>query len=372
MKTLLATLILSLACLCNITAAQTDGHPIENLDGQQFVYPGASVHYVESQIIDESYELRVSLPAAYTQDSTADFPVVYILDGQWDFTVAADINGKLIYDGMIPPVIVVAITWAGENVDYGAKRQRDFVLTENVQIPGSGGAENFLAALEQEIIPFTEILFRTNGHRTLMGSSLGGLFTTYAMLEKPELFDGYVALAAPYDVEQAYFQNRMAELAGTDELRKVRAYVGAGSYDLNRAQVVEMAAQLRMSNLKGLRLKKHIISGFGHASATPAGYSHGYQYVFKRPKLKLPASALEQFVGSYELAPGYPPLEIVAGLFKLQLIQPGLTLDFYAQSETEFYVLGSDIELEFIPGEEGAMTMLLKQSGGTYALIRTE
>ncbi|TVZ41806.1 hypothetical protein P886_1156 [Alteromonadaceae bacterium 2753L.S.0a.02] len=370
MKMLVAYVFFSLLCISTNALAQSSVPTVDNLDGHEFVYPGARVHYVDSTIVNERYELRVALPGNYEQNPDADFPVIYVLDGQWDFTVAADIKGKLVYDGMIPPVIVVAITWAGEGVNYDLKRQRDFLPVQHEQIPGSGGAANFLAALEQEIIPFTEMLYRANGERTLMGSSFGGVFTTYAMLAKPGLFNGYVAMAAPYDVASDYFQTRIAELAGTRELNNTRLYLGVGSYDLNRTQVVEMAMQLRWAHLKGLHAKKQVLPGLGHAGATPVGYTHGYQYVFKRPKLKLPMAVLEQYVGSYQIAPEYPNIDISAGLFKLQLTQQGETIDFYAQSETEFYALGIDIQLKFVAGENGAMTMLITQSGNTFPFVR--
>ena len=189
--------------------------PVDNFTGHEYVLPGAKVHYVESDIVGDTYELRVSLPGAYYSNPEADFPVAYVLDGQWGFTMVSDINGKLGYDGMIPGMIVVAITWAGENVDYNLKRQRDFTHTANPFMPASGGAVNFLAAIEQEIIPFVDIVYRTNDQRTLMGASLGGLFSTYAMLETPKLFSGHIALSAPYSLEQAYFDQKIAELSGS-------------------------------------------------------------------------------------------------------------------------------------------------------------
>ncbi len=354
-------------------AIPDDISDVDNLQGHEYVIPGSRVHYVESSIVGENYELRVALPGAYFSNPNADFSVAYVLDGQWDYTVAADINGKLGYDGMVPGLIVVAITWAGDNVNYDTKRQRDFLHSVNPYIPESGGAANFLDALEQEIIPFVEMVYRTNDHRTLMGSSFGGLFTTYAMLAKPKLFTGYIALAAPYGVEQQYFSNRIAELSGTRELSGVRSYLAVGSYDFNQEQVLSMAQQLREARIKGLKVKRKVFSRLGHAGATPVGYSYGLQYVFKRPKLRLDSAIVQQYIGTYAIAPEYPTITIAYDGKNLLFTQQGQeTLEFYAESETTFYYPGVNYQLEFIAGEDPAMTMLVKAQGSTYPFVRQD
>ena len=67
------------------------------------------------------------------------------------------------------------------NVD----RQRDFtpdkIITRRENNTG-GGAE-FLAFLEQELIPEIDREFRTNSFRMLFGHSLGGLLVSHAYLQ---------------------------------------------------------------------------------------------------------------------------------------------------------------------------------------------
>ena len=58
---------------------------------------------------------------------------------------------------------------------------------------GTGHAAEFLRVVESELIPFVEREYRVDPKfRVLAGSSLGGLFTLYAMLERPGLFQGYI------------------------------------------------------------------------------------------------------------------------------------------------------------------------------------
>jgi hypothetical protein len=61
--------------------------------------------------------------------------------------------------------------------------------------PQSGGAGTFRRFLAQEVIPFVEQRYRTNGRRALMGESLAGLFVVDTLLNRPELFNDYVAIS---------------------------------------------------------------------------------------------------------------------------------------------------------------------------------
>jgi len=53
----------------------------------------------------------------------------------------------------------------------------------------SGGAEKFLSFLKTELIPYIDKTYPTNGTNSLYGHSYGGLFSMYAFLAEPELFE---------------------------------------------------------------------------------------------------------------------------------------------------------------------------------------
>ena len=52
-----------------------------------------------------------------------------------------------------------------------------------------------LTDLERELIPYVESNFRTHPYRLLEGHSFGGLFSTYALMNKPELFNAFIIQA---------------------------------------------------------------------------------------------------------------------------------------------------------------------------------
>lgn len=76
--------------------------------------PGSQVFTISSSIVGREYSLLVQLPGGY-DDTTRAFPVVYVLDAQWDFPLVGAIYGSQYYDGFVPAFIIVGVTW-GEQI----------------------------------------------------------------------------------------------------------------------------------------------------------------------------------------------------------------------------------------------------------------
>jgi len=121
--------------------------------------------------------------------SESNYPVLYLLDGGAHLQHASGAADYLATRGHIPGIIVVAI----HNID----RSRDFSPVHVDNIPTSGGAEKFLGFLSKELLPYLDENYRTAGFNILLGHSFGGTFIGYTLLEKPKLFDAFLAVS-PY------------------------------------------------------------------------------------------------------------------------------------------------------------------------------
>jgi predicted alpha/beta superfamily hydrolase len=143
---------------------------------------------IMSEILDQERQILVFTPTGY-EAATAEYPVLYLLDGGYHFHHVTGIVQFLSGLGMMPQTIVVAI----RNID----RNKDFLPTYNEFIPTSGGGSDFLNFITNELIPFIDGSYRTAPYRILVGHSFGGTFTAYAFLERPELFNAYIA-CSPY------------------------------------------------------------------------------------------------------------------------------------------------------------------------------
>ncbi len=190
-----------------------------NLSAQSFPeikIPGSETRKLNSPEINQEYELQISLPAGYA-NSNKKYPVVYLMDSQWDFPLVTALYGQQYYDGFIPEMIIVGITWGGPHPKPDSLRARDYTPTNEKRLPQSGGADKFLSFIKNQVFPFIESNYRADKNdRTLMGCSLGGLFAMYTLFTQPGMFNRYVA-ASPaygwgneilYQYEKKYFENK--------------------------------------------------------------------------------------------------------------------------------------------------------------------
>jgi predicted alpha/beta superfamily hydrolase len=144
---------------------------------------------IHSSILKEKRKIIIRLPDDYDTSKKA-YPVLYLLDGNTNSLLhTVSVINKLSGDENIPKMIVVAIG----NTD----RDRDMMplSTKQYAVPVAG-AEQFLSFIGDELIPHIEKIYRTNQQRILFGQSLSGLFTLYALLTKPRLFEGYIGRSA--------------------------------------------------------------------------------------------------------------------------------------------------------------------------------
>ncbi len=118
--------------------------------------PGSQRLSISSTVVGREYELYVQLPRWY-EDTSRTFPVVYVLDGQWDFTLVGSLYGQQHYDGFVPGLIIVAITWGGKSPNHDSLRAADLTPTNNKGLPQSGNAPKFLSFMKYEALSFHRI-----------------------------------------------------------------------------------------------------------------------------------------------------------------------------------------------------------------------
>jgi predicted alpha/beta superfamily hydrolase len=244
--------------------------------------PQSEVRSLESSATGRSYDLYVRLPEEYEQDPGMNYPILYVLDGQWDFKLLDSIYGGLHYDKFVPAMIIVGITYSGEDPDYGALRALDYTPVRDPFFPGSGEGARFLAFFKEELIPFIESEYRADSsQRMLMGSSFGGTFTLYAMFAEPGLFRGYIA-GSPIVTfgDRDVFKQEAAYAKEHSDL-PVRLFLGVGELEEIAGPVAEFMQVLRERNYTGLELETRTIEGERHAGNKPEIYNRGLRFLFQ-------------------------------------------------------------------------------------------
>jgi uncharacterized protein len=243
--------------------------------------PNSEVRTLKSSATGRGYDVYIHLPGGHVQNKDKKYPVLYVLDGQWDFKLLDSVYGGLLYDKFVPEMIIVGVTYSGDNPNYDVLRAMDYTPAQEKRNPGSGDAPKFLDFLKRELLPFIEKNYNADpSRRVLMGSSLGGLFTLYTMFTEPGLFSGYVSAspAVPYGDRFAFKQE--AEYAGKHHDLPVRLFISVGDIENLIAPVKEFMRVVSGRGYKGLKMETRVIEGERHSSNKPEAFNRGLRFVF--------------------------------------------------------------------------------------------
>jgi predicted alpha/beta superfamily hydrolase len=122
---------------------------------------------IYSGILKEQRTIKVLLPETYKPGSAEKYEVIYLTDGEWAMDLFSYIYKFAKSENYVPPAIIVAVP--NSYIDKANQRDRDF-LPVHVPVPAiSGGAGNFLSFFKNELIPYIDKTYPTNGTNSLYG-----------------------------------------------------------------------------------------------------------------------------------------------------------------------------------------------------------
>lgn len=173
---------------------------------------------MESEFIP-ARDVMVMLPPGY--DEAQSYPVLYMHDGQMLFDSTTTWNKqewgmdevvtKLIHEKKIRPVIVVGIYNTGNRaLEYmpNAPRTEIDTMERPKGYDGEVMSDHYLKFLTKELKPFIDETFATQRepeNTFIMGSSMGGLISCYAISEYPEVFGGAACLSTHWPAMDGVF-----------------------------------------------------------------------------------------------------------------------------------------------------------------------
>jgi predicted alpha/beta superfamily hydrolase len=199
----------------------------------QFLRQIGVLDSLNSEILKESREIYVQLPANYSPENDQKYPVVYILDGEVFLPTAANVL-DFYSGGFMPEMVLIGVS-------NKKNRMRDLTTSTIKTMYGrpfnekNGEAENFISFIEDELIPFVEDRYPVTNFRTLIGHSYGGLFAIYSLLDHPNLFANYIAIDPSLDWDN------QSLLEHSKTVLSKRSYIGKSLF-------VSLGGQLDMQN----------------------------------------------------------------------------------------------------------------------------
>lgn len=241
--------------------------------------------------MNETIKVDVWTPECYQDENT--YPVVYMHDGQNLFDASSTWNhqaweidsvaGALIESGNIKPAIIVGIysTDTTRLGDLMPEKPLQYLQDDSIKnfiammCRGQYRADEYLAFIVNTLRPEINSNFSTDTSlvaTTVMGSSMGGLISIYAMCEYPDVFGAAACLSTHWtgalggneDFPSA-MKRYLAEKLPQDSLHRLYMDNGDCPYDSvyipYYQQMTELADSLGYS---GTRLKTGIFTGHAH------------------------------------------------------------------------------------------------------------
>ena len=225
---------------------------------------------VDSPQLGNRRDLFVYLPPSYLA-SGRHYPVIYMHDGQNLFDAAMSFAGEWHVDDTMERLAregVEAIVVGVPNM--GPARADEYSPFPDPKIGvGGGRGDAYLAFLVDTVKPLVDSQFRTERtreHTGILGSSMGGLISLYALLQRPDVF-GCAGVMSPalWFGGGAIFDRVRAEASW-----RGRIYLDTGTGE-GRPQVRQTREMVRLLRKKAARprLQVHYLEarGAGHNEA---------------------------------------------------------------------------------------------------------
>lgn len=244
---------------------------------------------------ERDFQISVALPSDY-KTSDKNYPILYSLDANGEFGIVA--STARILEGDIPGIIVVGIGYptGGRFIHAIKYRTWDYTPTRDLEeekagdlpdilVPaGTGAAPEFLQFIRQQLIPEIEKKYRVDSSdRALLGHSLGGLFSSYALLHNQGLFQRFVIGSPSLWWDERVMFKLEEKYAATNKALPVRAFLSAGGKDTDRVKAAfeDFVAVLEKRQYADFDWEWHIFPGETHMSVVPATVSRGLRSIYK-------------------------------------------------------------------------------------------
>ena len=214
------------------------------------------------------------------------FALIVLLDGDAHFHHTTGIVRFLTDQGRMPQALVVAVPNTTDRTrDLTPPAQDSAAL--RATFPTAGGADRMLAFLADELLPEVERTYGASPFRVLIGHSFGGLFAAHALVSRPSLFQGYIAISPSLWWDGARYADSLAKRARDGSTPSPWFYATMGGQE-PEVQLVPFGQVARAASRADWRLL--MLPDDDHGSTPHRSTYDGLETIF-RP-LRLPVDSL--------------------------------------------------------------------------------
>ncbi len=260
----------------------------------------AEIKIIHSTILNEDRKIYVYTPVNHSEP----LPVIYLMDGEM-ISLVAGIVDFLYQANQLPPMIVVGIG------NYKYDRARDLTTSHSLwQMDGttdslfgktSGGGENFLKFIKDEVMPFIEKNYNPSPNKIFFGHSLGGLMSSYCLLNHPEMFNSYIAVSpALWWDKESIFKNSDLLFKNKDYKNKTIFFSDGNEGAEFHKGVIKFQTLLQQKKITGLRYKYIPYPKETHNSEVVKATQDGLNFIFENWKPAKSDTTVDLIVKFYQ------------------------------------------------------------------------
>ena len=175
-------------------ACQND-KALDSQESPENQYVIGKLDSLHSDILDETRNIWVHVPGNMGTEifSQVKYPVLYVLDGPDHFHALSGMLKQLSGNNIAPEMVVVSIPNTDRTRDL-TPTHVDVAFGDSAFVRTSGGGDDFMAFMGEELIPYIESTYPVTSYRTFVGHSFGGLAVIQALFTQTELFSNYIAI----------------------------------------------------------------------------------------------------------------------------------------------------------------------------------
>ncbi|HEU5077693.1 MAG TPA: alpha/beta hydrolase-fold protein [Opitutaceae bacterium] len=220
-----------------------------------------------------------------TGKKRGEAPLVLVMDGDDQFTIAVKAARAVAKKGKAPPLNLAGVGYGGGYRSPKNRRARDYTPTSsNDENSATGGAGAFHRFIAERLLPE---LYQKLGYRppslVITGHSLGSLFGLYALAQEKPLFDKFLVSSPSVWWDERSILKQVAAVASKPLPRATRAYFSVGEKDSASmtGDLDILEKQLAENPREGLTTTFQRFPTKNHITAMDVAFSAGLEWLFE-------------------------------------------------------------------------------------------
>lgn len=193
---------------------------------------------IESAYLNQTKTIFVHLP--FNFDPNKEYPLIVLTDFM-AFKPLSSTTEIMAYNQTIPWCIVVCPMVTNVPDEYSA-------ILDGTSDKNNGGKT--ISFYEKELLPFLQSKYKIS-KKILWGKGYSGMFSTFVMLSKPELFDAYLSDTPKLDLFDEYINSDNI----FEKLNQTKVYYYLTGYSGDEKDKLSMTFLKKLKNEKVINLK---------------------------------------------------------------------------------------------------------------------